>query len=112
MRSGSDEASIPARLTPVVRGRGEPRAVPLDGLRHRRAARFRQRTSTLRRTPGIVERTAQQHLDLGIEASELICCPAGQASWTAGSILTRMLTFRRSASGRIHERPVRRREPT
>jgi hypothetical protein len=40
-------------------------------------APFGQGSSSLRHSPGIVEGSAQQHLDLGIDAAELIGRPAG-----------------------------------
>ena len=40
--------------------------------------------SSLRHPPSVVERTAQQHLDLGIETAELICRPAGQGIMDSG----------------------------
>ena len=40
--------------------------------------------SSLRHPPSVVECTAQQHLDLRIEAAELICRPAGQGIVDSG----------------------------
>jgi hypothetical protein len=37
----------------------------------------RQGSSPLRHSPGIVEGSAQQHLDVGIDAAELIGRPPG-----------------------------------
>jgi len=47
-------------------------------------AAFGQGSSHLRHSPGIVEGSTQQHLDLGVGAAELIGCPPSQGIMDSG----------------------------